>query len=132
MLHADSEKSKQYRHLSLSEPRTVGFFVLCQVMPGAWKSHFTCLKALIKCIFAILALRATSKSPRLLRTLHGIVWRNFLRPHHGLAQQLYHKRLDSRYDTGLGSLGLRPFKAEQSASNQESRTDILHCPACRW
>jgi len=30
---------------------------------------------------------------QLLRTLHGIVWRNFLRPHHGLAQQLYHKRL---------------------------------------
>lgn len=43
---------------------------------------------------------------RLLRTLHGIVWRNFLRPHHGLAQQLYHKRCLGKIDAGAASIDL--------------------------
>jgi len=44
-------------------------------------------------ILEILKFARLFRIVQLLRTLHGIVWRNFLRPHHGLAQQLYHKRL---------------------------------------
>jgi hypothetical protein len=47
---------------------------------------------------ALPAFLVPTNDPRLLRTLHGIVWRNFLRPHHGLAQQLYHKRRHVGYN----------------------------------
>lgn len=52
--------------------------------------HFTSSSSRI---LEILKFARLFRIVQLLRTLHGIVWRNFLRPHHGLAQQLYHKRL---------------------------------------
>ncbi|CAE7336745.1 unnamed protein product, partial [Symbiodinium sp. CCMP2456] len=51
--------------------------------------HFTSSSSRI---LEILKFARLFRIVQLLRTLHGIVWRNFLRPHHGLAQQLYHKR----------------------------------------